>query len=229
MFTFQHHFIPPNTLTYHYSLLHKSTMTAYPMVMYLKWQRLTNVILELTHGLHPSLSLISFYPTSHQCECRSLQSFQCCSAPSAGKWSSSPQPDKPPLMSGYRWLWSPTGKAIKKKKMCELWDGHYISFWNFISNITPKRTISQPVWFSLKYLLWWPLWHIQPGTIALQEKMCSHLYKINVKTMIINNRYQENNKQLLQINMLQQYVMFKVKDTGRICILAGYLGRNRTF
>ena len=27
------------------------------------------------------------------------------------------------------------------------------------------------------YLLWWPQWHIPPGTIFLQERMCSHLCK----------------------------------------------------
>lgn len=52
--------------------------------------------------------------TTHQCDCRSPQSSQCCWAPSAERWSSSPQPDTLPLMSGYQWRWTQAGKTDGK-------------------------------------------------------------------------------------------------------------------
>lgn len=54
---------------------------------------------------------------SYQYECRSLQSFQCCWAPSEERLFSSPQRDTLPPLSGCQWLWTPTVKSHKAKQI----------------------------------------------------------------------------------------------------------------
>lgn len=54
---------------------------------------------------------------SYQYECQFQQSFQCCWAPSEERLFASPQRDTLPPMSECQWLWTPTGKTHKAKKI----------------------------------------------------------------------------------------------------------------